>query len=214
MLTRQTIKICLLLLLITDLAAAQGGNSGGGVKGKIRVPDGATPAGINVSVRQGETEVARGETDRKGQFEIRGLAAGRYSMVFRKPGLSVAEVKDVDIEAGKVKSIKGGSLFLPIDEGTIAFLRGSVFNADGRSVPNVKIELARIEPDGDAKKIDGRLTSETGAFVFRLTPEVARYRVTAKMDGMESATQDVNIEGAAIYRIALTLKPTARQPQQ
>jgi hypothetical protein len=98
-------------------------------------------------------------------------------------------------------------LVLAIDEGSIAFIRGSVFNENDRSVPNVRIELAKIEGDGSARKIDGRVTNEIGSFVFRLSPEVARYRVTARPNGGEPVSKDIEIDGAAIYRVALSLKP-------
>jgi hypothetical protein len=101
-------------------------------------------------------------------------------------------------------------LVLTIDEGTLAFLRGSVFDPIGRSVPGAKIELARLEADGTAKKIDGRLTNESGQFVFRLTPDAATYRVTVKLDGAEAVSKDVEIDGPAVYRIALSLKPVSK----
>jgi len=41
--------------------------SSGGIKGKVRVETGA-PSGVAVIVRQGEREVARGVTDRNGEF--------------------------------------------------------------------------------------------------------------------------------------------------
>ena len=99
---------------------------------------------------------------------------------------------------------------MSIDEGSIAFIRGSVFNQDDRSVPNVRIELAKIEADGTVRKIDGRVTNEIGAFVFRLTPDAAKYRVTAKPNGGEAVSKDVEIDGAAVYRIALSIKPASK----
>jgi hypothetical protein len=95
-------------------------------------------------------------------------------------------------------------LILTIDEGSIAFLSGSVFSATGRSVPNVKVELSRILEDGTLKKIDGRVTTETGSFKFRLSPDPGKYRVTVKTEG-EPVTKDVEIDGAAVYRVALSL---------
>jgi hypothetical protein len=68
------------------------------------------------------------------------------------------------------------------------------------------VELARIEADGRVKKIDGRLSTSTGSFSFRLPVETARYRVTAKMDGMATISKDVEVEGAAVYRVALSLR--------
>lgn len=179
-------------------------NKGGGIKGKVRVETG-TPADVAVVVRQGDREVARGLTDKKGEFVVSRLVPGHYGVTFRKPGLSVGTIENIEVKPGKTRSL-GDNLVLSIDEGSIAFIRGSVFNEDGRSAPNVRIELARVLEDGTVKKIDGRVTNETGSFVFRLTPEVGKYRVTAKPNGAEPVSKDVEIDGAAVYRIALSVK--------
>lgn len=175
----------------------------GGVKGKVRVETG-TPGGVAVVVRNGDVEVARALTAKNGEFELRGLKPGRYGVTLRKAGLSVGTIENIEVKAGKPKSL-GDRLILTIDEGSIAFIRGSVFTEDGRSMPNVKIELARVEADGTAKKLDGRVTNETGSFVFRLEPENGKYRITAKASGREPVTKDVDVEGAAVYRIALSV---------
>lgn len=177
----------------------------GGIKGKVRVETG-TPSGVSVIVRQGEREVAHGVTDKNGEFVISRLAAGRYSVTLRKPGLSVGTIEDIEVKAGKTRSL-GDRLVLSIDEGSIAFIRGSVFNQNDRSVPNIRIELAKIEDDGTARKIDGRVTNEIGAFVFRLSPDAAKYRITARPNGGDPVSKDVEIDGAAVYRVALSIKP-------
>jgi len=194
---------CLLVLLAVSAFAQD--RSTGGIKGKVRVETGK-PGGVSVIVRQGEREVARGVTDKNGEFVVSRLAPGRYGVTLRKPGLSIGSLEDVEVKAGKTRSL-GSRLVLSIDEGSIAFIRGSVFNQNDRSVPNVRIELAKIEGDGTARKIDGRVTNEIGSFVFRLSPEVARYRVTAKPNGGEPVSKDIEIDGAAIYRVALSIKP-------
>ncbi len=195
------------LALLAASAFAQD-RSTGGVKGKVRVEVG-NASGVSVIVRQGEREVARGMTDKKGEFVVLGLAPGRYGVTLRKPGLSIGSIENFEVKAGKTKSL-GDRLILTIDEGSIAFIRGSVFGPDDRSVPNVRIELSRIEADGSLKKIDGRVTNEIGAFVFRLQPDTAKYRVTAKASGAEPVSKDVEVDGAAVYRIALSLKPTPK----
>jgi hypothetical protein len=200
---------CLLVLLAVSGFAQD--RSTGGIKGKVRVETGK-PGGVSVIVRQGEREVARGVTDKNGEFVVSRLAPGRYGVTLRKPGLSVGSLEDVEVKAGKTRSL-GSRLVLSIDEGSIAFIRGSVFNQNDRSVPNVRIELAKIEGDGTARKIDGRVTNEIGSFVFRLSPEVARYRVTAKPNGGEPVSKDVEIDGAAIYRVALSIKPAENGKQ-
>jgi len=177
----------------------------GAIKGKVRVETG-TPAGVTVVVRHGEKEVARGTTEKNGEFLISRLTPGVYGLTFRKPGLSIGTIEDVEVKAGKTRSL-GDRLILTIDEGSIAFLSGSVFNATGRSVPNAKVELSRILEDGTTKKIDGRITTETGSFKFRLSPEPGKYRVSVKAEGAQPVTKDVDIDGAAIYRVALNLPP-------
>ena len=176
----------------------------GAIKGKVRVETG-TPSGITVLVRRGQTEVTRGETQKNGEFLIPRLAPGVYGLTFRKPGLSVGTIENVEVKAGKTRSI-GDRLILPIDEGSLAFVAGSVFSADGRSVPGAKVELARVLADGSQKKIDSRITTETGSFKFRLAPEQAKYRVIVSA-GNEPISKDVEVDGAAVYRVALNLPP-------
>lgn len=191
------------LLLLAVVSAAQD-RSTGAIKGKVKVEVG-NPAGVAVIVRQGDREVKRAETDKNGQFETR-VPPGVYGLTFRKAGLSVGTIENVEVKAGKTRSL-GDRLVLTIDEGSIAFIRGSVFSHEGRSVPRARVELARINDDGSTRKIDGRLTNETGSFVFRLTPETGKYRLTAKLDGVEPVSKDIEIDGPAVYRLALSLPP-------
>jgi hypothetical protein len=187
-----------------DIASGQD-KSFGTIKGKVRVETG-TPRDITVVVRRGETEVTRASTDKNGDFVISRLTPGVYGLTFRKPGLSIGSMEDIEVKAGKTRSL-GDRLILAIDEGSIAFLSGSVFSADGRSVANAKVELSKILEDGTTKKIDGRVTTETGSFKFRLSPEPGKYRVSVKTQGVEPVTKDVEIDGAAVYRVALSLPP-------
>jgi hypothetical protein len=177
--------------------------STGGLKGKVKVETGP-PSGVAVVVRRGEREVARGLTDKKGEFLISRLSPGLYTVTLRKAGLSVGTLDDIEVKAGKTKSL-GDNLVLAIDEGSIAFIRGSTFTEDGRSLPNVRVDLSRIQNDGTLKKIDGRVSNEIGAFVFRLTPDSAKYRLTAKAGSGEPVSKDVEVDGAAVYRVALSI---------
>jgi hypothetical protein len=178
----------------------------GAIVGRVKVAPGATPGGVAVTVRRGDEEVARRETNSKGEFEFQGLAPGTYGLTLRKAGLEVGRMEDLEVRAGRTVSLKD-RLYLPVDDGAIAHIRGSVFDANGRSVNAAKVELSRVEADGSLKKLDSRVSNATGSFAFRLPPERARYRLTAKADGAEPAAQDLEIEGAAIYRVALSLRP-------
>jgi hypothetical protein len=201
-LSRSVFFLLAVVLLASNVPAQD--RSTGGLKGKVKVETGP-PSGVAIVVRQGEREVARGQTDKKGEFVISRLSPGLYSVTLRKSGLSVGTVDDIEVKAGKTRSL-GDNLVLAIDEGSIAFIRGSVFTEDGRSLPNVRVDLSRIQDDGTLKKIDARVSNEIGAFVFRLTPDQAKYRLTAKAGSGEPVSKDVEIDGPAVYRIALSIK--------
>jgi len=183
--------------------------STGGLKGKVRVETGS-PGGVSVVIRRDDTEVGRVTTDKNGDFVIQHLAPGLYGLTFRKPGLSVGTIENVEVKSGKMRSL-GDRLILTIDEGSIAFIRGSVFNQEGKSLAGARVELAKIEGDGSARKIDGRITNETGSFVFRLSPAPARYRVTLKRTAAEPVNKDIEVDGAAVYRVALSVQPAPKQ---
>lgn len=213
------LKIFLTLLALALTLAAPGASASqkkskkpepttGGIAGRVRVPSGQSAAGIGVKIRRGDEDVAEATTNAKGEFEVQGLAPGTYGMTLRKPGLEVGRTEDLEVRAGKTLSLKD-NLFLGIDEGSIAHLRGSVFTAEGRGVGGAKVELARVEENGSLRKLDDRVANGYGMFAFRLPPGRARYRVTAKANGMEGA-QDVEIEGAAIFRVAVTLGPAQK----
>jgi carboxypeptidase family protein len=192
------------LLGVSSVAGAQDKNTGT-IKGKVRVEKGSA-AGVAVILRQNDQEVRRIETDRKGEFTMARVPAGTYGLTFRKAGLAVGSMENVEVRAGKTRSLSD-HLFLAVDEGAIAFIRGSVFSEAGRSVPGVRIELSRVVSETSLDKLDSRITGETGEFVFRVPPEAAKYRVTLKADKAESVSKDVEVDSALVYRVALMYKP-------
>lgn len=177
----------------------------GVLKGKVQVEQGS-PSGVSVILLQGEQEVTRASTDKRGEFAISHVTPGIYSVKFRKAGLTVGTIDGLEIKAGKTRALSHG-VVLSVDDGSIAFLRGSVFTEAGHSIPGVRVELARIVSESSMQKLDSRVTGETGEFVFRLPPDAAKYRVTVKADGAQPASKDVEVDSAAVYRVSLTLKP-------
>jgi hypothetical protein len=195
------------LVLSTGLAAAQDKTTGS-IKGRVRVETGK-PSEVAVIVRSGEQEIAKATTNSKGEFTIAGIKPGVYSVTFRKPGLSVGTMNNIAVTAGKVRTLSD-RLVLTIDEGSLAFLRGSVFDPSGRSVQGARVELVRVETDGSVKKLADRITTETGQFAFRLPPDKATYRVMVKAGGAQDAVKEITIDDAVVYRIAVTLEPAGK----
>lgn len=202
---RSVLAVALVALFAAAAPAQKNDKNTGTIKGKVRVERGS-PGGVAVILRQGDEEVRRVESDRKGEFTIARITPGIYGLTFRKPGLAVGSVEGVEVKAGKTRSL-GDRLVLSVDEGSITFLRGSVFTDGGRSVAGVRVELARVVSDTSIEKLDSRVTSETGEFVFRVPPDAAKYRLTLKADGAEPVYRDVDVDAAVVYRVALTYKP-------
>jgi Carboxypeptidase regulatory-like domain len=191
-----------LLLAAFSIAVGAQDKSTGTIKGKVKVERGSA-AGVAVILRKDDHELRRVETDRKGEFAISRIPVGTYGLTFRKPGLAVATIDKLEVKSG-TRSLK--DLILSVDEGSISFIRGSVFDEGGRSVPGVRVELWRINSENSVDKLDSRITGETGEFVFRVPPESAKYRLTLKADGIEPAGKDVEVNEALVYRVALTYK--------
>jgi|SRR6185436_17406827 len=199
--------ICFSLILLAVAAPAQDKRTGA-IKGKVRLEKGSAE-GVAVILRQADNEVGRVATDRKGDFLISRIPPGVYGLTFRKPGFAVGSIEAIEVKAGKTRSL-GDHLVLSIDEGSIAFIRGSVFTEGGRSVPNVRVELARVVSENEVQKLDARITGETGEFVFRVPPDVVKYRLTLRADRAEAVWKDVEVDGAAVFRVALTYKPSQK----
>src|SRR5216684_212017 len=110
----KSIAAAALLLLLAFACLAQDKTTGA-IKGKVRVEKGS-PAGVAVILRQGEQEVTRTATDKKGEFVLAHIAAGVYGVTFRKPGLSVASIDSLDISPGKARTLR--DIILAVDEGS------------------------------------------------------------------------------------------------
>lgn len=194
--------ITILLIFLSNLALFAQDKSAGVVKGTVKSTDGKEIAGVAVEARQDDKVVGAAQTDKNGDFKIANLKPGTYRFIFNKNGLSQGVSKEIEIKPKAVVTLK--NLILAIDEGTLAIVRGSVFDSDGRIALGVKIELRRINGDG-ARKIGEKFTGETGEFTFRLPPDRARYRLIATADKAKPTSKDLDIDGAETYRLAITL---------
>jgi hypothetical protein len=190
-----------ILFLLVSLNFAQ---STGNVKGKVRTPEGKGLADVTVVAKQKDTEVKSTKTNSKGEFVFESLPSGKYNFTFTKPGYSVGILYNVEVREKKTTDL-GDRLILTLDQGTLVIIKGSVFNQDGLSVPEAKVEIERIFNDGTTKKVGSTYTTETGEFTFRFPEEEAKFRITATKGG-SSASKEISVDTAAVYRLSLKLE--------
>jgi len=202
-------KFVLVILLLAVSVSVALGQETGGVKGKVRTTKGEGIAGVSVTARQNSEDVKSATSDNKGNFELEGLKAGLYNIVFSKNGYSSGLMYNVEVKQKKTNNL-GDRLVLTIDQGTQVIIKGTVFDQDGRSVAGARVESEKILSDGSTKKIGSGFTSYGGAptargeFTFKFSEGAAKFRVTASAGGA-SASKEVEVSNAAIYRLAITL---------
>lgn len=174
----------------------------GGVKGKVRNTKNDGIPEVNVTVSQDGKEIKSARTNQTGEFLIDGLKTGKYTLSFNKSGFSSGSINNVEVKKKTIRNISK-KLILGTDEGTLVLIKGSVFNQDGRSLYGVKVEVEKLS-GGSSDKVKDYYTSESGEFTFRFAEGAAKYRVTASAKG-KSASKEIEVSNAAIYRLALTL---------
>lgn len=197
---KQSVLFVSLAILSCSMAFGQ---STGGIKGKVRAARGGGIEGALVTARQKGTDIKTVTTDSKGEFVIDGLEEGLYNLAFSKDRYSSGVLYNVEVKKNKITNLPD-RLILTTDQGTQVLVKGSVFNQNGVSLYGVKVEIERISEDGAAKKVGSGYTSEAGEFTFRFPEGAAKFRVTASAKGV-SASKEVSVSEAAIYRVAITL---------
>lgn len=194
------VKFLLILALSCTFVSAQ---ETGIVKGKVRSNKGDGIGGVSITARQNGSDVKSAKSDDKGNFTLNGLRPGIYNFVFDRNGYGSAVKYNVEVKKDKTVDL-GDRLILNTDAGTQVIVKGSVFDQNGRSVYGAKIEIQKVNGDGSTRKIGSGYTSESGEFTFRFKEGSAKFRVVASAKGT-SASKDVEVESAAIYRTAITL---------
>ena len=198
------VKFSIFFILVSAFSSGVAfGQETGGIKGKVRTTRGDSISGVKITARQNGEDVKSVSSDSNGKFVLENLKTGIYNIVFTKNGYSSGLKYDVEVRKGKVGDL-GDRLILTVDQGTQVIIKGSVFNEDGRSVSGAEVKIERISDDGSTQKIASIYTNVSGEFTFRQPERTAKFRVTASVKGA-SASKEVEVSSAAIYRLALTL---------
>jgi hypothetical protein len=176
----------------------------GGVKGKVRTANDGGIASVKIIARQKGEDVKSATSDASGKFVLENLSPGVYNFVFIKKGFADSLLSNVEVEKGQPRDL-GDRLVLGIDQGTLVIIKGSVFDQNGRSVYGAKLLIEKISGDGGKpRKLGSGTTSQSGEFTFRQSEGTAKFRITATAKGA-SASKELTVDGAAIYRLAITL---------
>ena len=190
----------LFLIFTASFAFAQ---STGGLKGKVRDTKGKAIGGVTITVRQKGEDLKTVKSDSKGEFVMEGLKTGLYNVVFERDGYGSGVLYNVEVRKNKTGDL-GERLVMREDQGTLVIINGSVFNQFGGSVYGAEVKIERIS-DGSNKKVGESFTSQSGEFVFRFPEKADKFRVTATIKGV-SASKEIEVSEAAVYRLALTLE--------
>jgi hypothetical protein len=210
MFSKKAVISAVLSALVLAISAASVNAQGGGVKGKVRTSSGRGIANATIAVQLNGKEITHATTDADGNFVVKGLNPGKYTVVFDARGYSSGTLYNVEI----MKNIRdlGDRLILSVDRGTQVIVSGSVFFKEGTSVTGAKVELARINADGSVKTIATAYTNVSGEFGFRQPEGAAKFRVTASYKGV-TGSKDIEVDMAAVYRTAISLDISRAEKQ-
>lgn len=175
----------------------------GGVRGKVRATNGSGIASVKITARQKGEDIKSAASDASGKFVLENLPPGIYNFVFSKKGFADSLLDNVPVEKGEARDL-GERLVLGVDQGSLVIIKVSVFDQNGRSVYNAKITIEKISGDGKTRKLGSGTTSQSGEFTFRQSEGGAKFRITAAAKGV-SASKEITVDSAAIYRLAITL---------
>jgi hypothetical protein len=199
-------SIGILVLILVGFALTTPAQSTGGVKGKIRDMAGRRIVGATVTARQNSEDVRSVRSNDKGEFQIGGLDAGTYNIVFDAKGYASGIKYGVEVKGNKTVDL-GDRLIMLVDRGTQVIIRGSVFFKDGTSITGAKVLIEKVQDDGSVRKIGTVITNFRGEFSYTRPEGPAKYRVTA-MYKDSKASKDIEVDSAAIYGLAISLDIT------
>lgn len=191
------------LLLLVPCLSSPAFCQTGGVKGRVRTMSGSGIADATITARQDGQDIRSAKSDSKGNFALDRLEAGVYSFVFDAPGYAAGLKPNIEVKRGQTTNL-GDNLRLMVDRGTLVLVQGAVFFKGGTSVTGAKVEVEKVNSDGTTQKLGTVWTNYSGEFTFKKSEGPAKLRFTAKYHDA-TASKEIDVDSAAIYRIAVSL---------
>jgi Carboxypeptidase regulatory-like domain len=198
---------------ITGAAAMQ--QKTGTLKGKVEGEKGKPLADVEVRVMSSRSRaIQETKTDASGGYQL-DLEPDNYTVSFDAEGYAGGTMRDMQqIEEGKTTEVKTITLTKAKRTSKVS---GAVFDANGLSLAGVRLKLARVPTEDEAKehkKIESLsreyVTNNHGEFAFRLPAVRARYRVVASLDGYKTQTKFVDVNESEAVPLAFNLEPAKK----
>ncbi len=202
--------LALAALLILNGTSSATAIEPGWVVGRVVSTKGKAIAAATVrATPAGEGAVVEASTSAKGTFRIE-LAPGEYRLEFEATGFASSALRErVTVASGKTTKVKYRVELPAASVGST--IRGSVFTADGRSVPGIKVVLERLAADGRSVIADETRSTRTdamGIYAFHVADGEANYRVSTNSDDYQDSTTTVAAGGGVLVNVpALKIKP-------
>ncbi len=99
------LRYCWVLLLIAVLTSSMAAQSTGTLRGQVLDPTGAVVPEAMVTATSDSGQTASAVSNRQGVYEIKGLGAGKYTVVTAAKGFAIFERMDVGINGGQATTL-------------------------------------------------------------------------------------------------------------
>lgn len=190
--------------LASDPALARSARGTAVVTGRVVAPDGRGIAGAIVRLNPASAGLARvAASNAAGDFQFRGIAAGRYRVVATKVGFLAGEYgQGRPGQPARVIAVRDGQLSTKADIGLQrgGVIVGVVMDADGEPIEGIAVHVWRIEfrtggPVAEpVTDVDVRRTDDRGRYrLHGLQP--GSYYVVASEDPASPATASRSVRG-------------------
>ena len=205
-----------LVLLCSIIATFGAPQSVGTLKGRIENEKGKPIAGAEVrAMRNRDRSLKETKTDEAGNFSFE-LAPDDYTVSFDAEGYQGGTLVQMQqVEEGKESTVK--TIRLIKASHRTSLIRGAVFDFRGASLAGVRLKLARVLTEDEAKehKRVGSLslsytTNSHGEFAFRVPAARARYQITATLNGYKLETKLVDVNESESVPLSFSLEPVKK----
>ena len=163
--------------------------AGAVIQGTVLSAGGTTPVGLaKVILTQAGQTVADAQTDNSGDYSIRGLAAGTYTLLATAAGDGITASQTVTVSANQVTSVS------PLVFGNISF-SGVVENETGQPIDNATIQLEPAISVADGTTPLATSAADGSFSIAGLVP--GQYTLLATSSNYAALMESVTITGSS-----------------